>query len=178
MSGTDLNREMQQGSGKQIHICSRIGYGDSTSAFGWAVSIVVLLLMIFSAVKPVSAFYPPLRDVEAWVEGGTVRYKIYDPQLGSWQERSWDQPWGSSDPISNLTSEDGVVAWSVGYNVHYRVYDPGRGSWQEGSYAPSIIGDPPPSVSAVINKDGVVAWAWEHRVYYRVYDPERESGVF
>jgi len=132
-------------------------------------------------------YWPPLQNVQAWVEqdgyNRTVRYKVYDPARSSWRESSTFYPgaWGSPEnysfwTISSLTATDGVVAWQAhntnymdgtGYEGNaeagYAVYDPAVGSWQKSSaFYGAAWGSPANrsfwTISSLTATDGVVAW--------------------
>ncbi len=161
--------------------------------------VAVLFLLIFCAVKPSFAFWPPLQDVQAWIETSNSQYRVvytvYDPKLGSWVQDDWG--WFSSGDIrsvGSLTVADGIVAWramyrhsyetEMKYNIFYRVYDPALGRWKEGEWGWFSSGDIRSAGSLTV-ADGVVAWRAMYRysyetemkynVLYNIYDPSRGS---
>lgn len=136
-------------------------------------------------------YTPPLRYVQAWKEGNTIYYKVYDPEEGCWKEDSLflDSNW----TIARLQTYDGIVAWTAScrhdvtddheVRVYFAVYDPARSSWERG-YVQHLeeLHDLDWHISNLQIEDGIVAWVAEEwkslyndyssaYVYFVVYDP-------
>jgi len=129
---------------------------------------VFLFLLFSSEAKTTFACWPPLRDVQAWVDGNYVYYQVYDPERG----RLCTDHSSVYAYSSNLTNIDGVVAWvdSPYGNVNFTVYDPERGRWctdHSSVYAYS---------SGLSVTNGTVTWIdLNHNHQTRGYDPSSGS---
>jgi hypothetical protein len=110
------------------------------------------------------AYWAPLRDVNAWIDGMRVHFSVYDPVRE--QEMVGSGPWTNQDP-TNVIVNDGVVAWLQGTNPYFTVYDPIRGYWQTGHELNVTT-----TVNLLTNEDGVVAYIRENtNVNLLIFDP-------
>jgi hypothetical protein len=125
------------------------------------------------------ASYPPLTDVNAWIEssGGDQRvvFEVFDPESNSWKksQSSW------KDSVTKLVVADGVVAWvswwsGYGYETHMATYDPAQKHWEttDEKWHDTVV--------SLHSADGVVAWhairtGYGHEIRYATYDPQKKS---
>ncbi|GAB6167340.1 hypothetical protein JCM19992_33400 [Thermostilla marina] len=106
--------------------------------------------------------YTAPSDTQAWRDGSTVHYQVFDPTTSTW--KSGSTTYTSNQVIVDLVHEDGVVAWTVArkyegngtipHLVGFAVYDTDAGAWVTGeSDNLGVL-----SVESLSTKDGVVAW--------------------
>jgi len=105
-----------------------------------------LFLLLLVKVPLGFAYYAPLQDVIAYLDGRTVVYKVYDPILGKWMESS-----SPASATATVKVQEGIVAWNTGSASGVAVYDPGSQSWVTAKSTKDTCGP------NIIIKDGVAA---------------------
>jgi PKD repeat protein len=101
------------------------------------------------------AFWPPLQNVEAWIEDGqTVMYRVYDPELAQWMQGSSPTYYA----IETMVNQDGVVAWNSDEGggdeaVGCATYDPQDKLWRMWTGPGYFLG-----VSSLQTADGMVLY--------------------
>ena len=165
-----------------------LGYDDAGVMSGNIVPGTLSLIPAPDLTLPatINPYHPP-QEVEAWIDGSTVRYRANVG--GVWQEGSTS--YDSDQVIVDVLSEDGVVAWTVGTalpngqivarKVGVAIYDTNQGAWKTAE-SPNLG---VLAVTQLDTKDGIVAWTIGYpttngyvprEVGAAVYDSDPASG--
>lgn len=165
-----------------------LGYGDGGAMSGNIIpgSLGLLNAPDLSLPATINPYQPP-QEVEAWIDGTTVRYRANVG--GVWQEGSTS--YASSDVIVDVVTEDGIVAWTVGTalsdgrivarKVGIAVYDTNQAQWKTAE-SPNLG---VLSITELKNEGGIVAWTIGYptsggyvprEVGAAVYDPDATNG--
>jgi hypothetical protein len=133
----------------------------------WLLLIVVLLQFVSSWPSVSLAYYAPLQDVTAWMDGSTVHMKVYDPKLGKWMEK---EVVINNSTQTEVTCQEGFVVWrkywNEGYTYGFAVYDPDRESWQIGDEVLTNA-----DVNLFINDGVIMIYPLNVRPTMRTYNP-------
>lgn len=154
-------RELLSGLGLNDSFITPLGLGTAGAVSGDLIPGSIGLISAPGQQTPatVSPYSPP-QQVEAWIDGTTVRYRAFVG--GSWQEGF--KSYSSDKLIVEITTNDGLVAWTVGTKladgrvvarqVGFAIYDTNHNTWIQ-SEGPNLG---VLSVSQLVVQDGVIAW--------------------
>ena len=182
-------RELLSGLGLNDAFVTALGLGDGGAVSGNVIpgSIGLINAPRQEAPATISPYSPP-QQVEAWIDGSTVRYRAW--VNGTWEESA--TTYSSDKVIIEILAEDGVVAWTVGTKlangqvvarqVGFALYDTNQNAWVQ-SEGPNLG---VLSVTQLVNREGIVAWTIGYplsnggfvprAVGAAVYDPDTAEG--
>lgn len=165
-----------------------LGYGDGGAMSGNIIpgSLGLLNAPDLSLPATINPYHPP-QEVEAWIDGTTVRYRANVD--GVWQDGS--TAYASDSVIVDVVVENGVVAWTVGRalpdgrivarKVGVAVYDTNQSEWKTAESPDLGV----LTVAELHNQGGIVAWTIGYptsggyvprEVAAAVYDPDATDG--